>query len=333
MNFYQEAIDFLEQAWKRLSPYQGELSKLSIDHLCYRTTSLTHYEQAKRFFGELGIELIESMIGGRPIATYKLHRPVVFHGFQIDLVEVPAPKESKPTLAGLEHLEFVIPYSFDWVREVFAGERLSEKGASKLLNPEIEVGFENFAIKFHHKSLEEVIAIEKHPKLCDLIDRYGLLKNLKEFTPLISGTIPLQIDTHNSDLDLLCCAKELSRFEEICQQHWGTLPDYRCHRARFQELESSVINFTVEGLKVEIFCQDQEVYKQNANRQYYIESKLLKILGPKFRADIKKLKDQGLKTEPAFGELLGLSSPYEELLELCFESEAELTKRFVSYSS
>lgn len=332
MDFYQEANDFLERAWSRLNPYHNGLANLSIDHLCYRTTTLTHYEQVKRFFGELGIELIESMIGGRPIATYKLHRPIHFRGFQIELVEVPAPKENKPSVAGLEHFEFVIPYSFAWVREIFSAEKISEKGASKLLNPEIEVTFEDFAIKFHHKSLEEVIAIEKHPKLCDLIDRYGLLINIKEFTPLISGTIPLQINTDDSDLDLLCQSADLKHFEEICQQHWGNLPSYRCHRALFQNLESSVVDFTVEGLKVEIFCQDEEVFKQNANRHYYAQSKLLKLLGPKFRSDVKKLRAKGLKTEPAFGELLGLNSPYEELLQISLESEGNLAKRFGTYS-
>ncbi len=333
MNFQAEAHHFLESSWKRLSRYHKELKPLSIDHLCYRTTSPTHYEQTKRYFGELGIELIESMIAGRPIATFKLHEPIHFRGFQIDLVEVPAPKEGKATKDGLEHFEFVIPYHFDWVRELFKNEKISEKGTAKQLNPEIEVSFEDFAIKFHHKSLEEVIAIEKHPKLCDLIDSLGLFSELSQYCPLISGTIPLQIHHEHSDLDILCQASDLDSFERTCTKSWGEMNSFRIHRAKYNNKESSIVNFSAQGLEIEIFCQDQSVFTQNANRHYYAESKLLKILGKKFRREISELKKSGVKTEPAFGELLGLNSPYEELLKLALLSEEELAQKFKDYSS
>lgn len=333
MDFYQDAIEFLDKAWSRLAPYHSLLKPLSIDHICYRTTSAAYYEQAKRYFGSLGVELIESMIGGRPIATYKLHLPILFNGFQIELVEVPAPKASKPTQEGLEHFEFVIPYDLNWVRENFKSEKISEKGASKLLNPEIEVSFEDFAIKFHHKSLEEVIAIEKHPTLCDLIDELGLLTQLSEFTPLISGTIPLQIAHEESDLDLLCQSSDLEAFEKLCHKNWGTQKDFRVERIQTNGLETSVINFKASGLPIEIFCQNKCVFEQNANRHYYAESKLIKLLGNQFKMDLAELKKRGVKTEPAIGELLKIKSPYEELLNLALESEEQLVAKFAPYSS
>ncbi len=46
-----------------------------------------------------------------------------------------------------------------------------------------------------------------------------------------------------------------------------------------------------------------------------IEHKILSSKGDEFRAEIIRLKQDGLKTEPAFAKMLGLQgNPYEELL-------------------
>lgn len=46
------------------------------------------------------------------------------------------------------------------------------------------------------------------------------------------------------------------------------------------------------------------------------EYKILQAKGEEFKQKIIELKKQGIKTEPAFGMLLGLENPYEELLKL-----------------
>ncbi|MNY83296.1 hypothetical protein D3C86_2259750 [compost metagenome] len=49
----------------------------------------------------------------------------------------------------------------------------------------------------------------------------------------------------------------------------------------------------------------------------YVEYNLLSIHGEQFRQHIIELKKQGLKTEPAFAQALGIKGdPYLELLKL-----------------
>ena len=145
---HDAALTFLHSAFKTLAPYEELLSSLSIDHLCFRTESLADYEKAKNYFSTHGSLLIESMIGGRPIATYQLTKPILFKNYFIDLIEVPAPKAGKIAKRGFEHTEFVIPHSFEWVAKHFSNESISNRGATKTLNPEIEVAFKDFAVKF-----------------------------------------------------------------------------------------------------------------------------------------------------------------------------------------
>jgi hypothetical protein len=79
-------------------------------------------------------------------------------------------------------------------------------------------------------------------------------------------------------------------------------------------------------LPVEVFCQNKCPFAQQANLQFLIEGRLLKIAGKKFKQDIIKLKEEGIKTEPAFGKILRLEKPYEDLLTLQSYSDQELKK-------
>ena len=56
------------------------------DHICYRCTSVAEYRSVCALLAEphVGQLLIESMIGGRPIATFLLTKPMLFRNLTID---------------------------------------------------------------------------------------------------------------------------------------------------------------------------------------------------------------------------------------------------------
>jgi len=166
MTNFQDQIEelaqqFLIKIFKELKLAKIDIDKWYIDHLCYRTSSSENYESMKSNFSLLGDLLIESEVNGRNIATYKLFKPIHFHGRSIELVEVPAPKKGKATLEGFEHIEVVIDISFEELINQYPDIIFNDNALSKKLNPELEIEFSNCAIKFHHQSLEEVIKIEK----------------------------------------------------------------------------------------------------------------------------------------------------------------------------
>lgn len=162
--FILDSQTFLEKAFGELKA-KKLLNTMDphwfIDHLCYRTVDEVNYQEMKKIFSTFGELLIESDVNGRLISTFKLHRPILFKGWTIPLVEVPAPKAGKKTIEGLEHFEVVCDVSFEEIKKRFSKCKMDEKGLSKKLNPELEVEFGDFAIKFHHQSLEVVIEIEK----------------------------------------------------------------------------------------------------------------------------------------------------------------------------
>lgn len=134
-----------------------------LDHLCYRVETTARYAAMKELLSKNGRCLGEHTIGGRPIATFKLHTPFTFQGRRIDLVELPAPKNGSPYPEGWEHAEFVV----DEEPKAFAA-RLPQlnwdlSGAEKQRNADVRLNYAGFSVKFHRQALEEVIAGEEEP--------------------------------------------------------------------------------------------------------------------------------------------------------------------------
>jgi len=152
---------FLDKIFHTLKSNSIDIDGLEIDHICYRTSSPENYQDIKKVFAKLGECLIESNVGGRPIATYKLNEPIIYKGRTIPLVEVPAPKNGKARAEGYEHIEVVIDTSFEEIMKKYPHSNFDQKGLSKKINPELVIKFSDCAIKFHHQSLEKVIEMEK----------------------------------------------------------------------------------------------------------------------------------------------------------------------------
>lgn len=71
-----------------------------VDHLCYRAASLPEYLALKETLARHGVLLVEGMIGGRPIATYRLHQPVCWQQVTVPCIELAAPRRAAPIRQG-----------------------------------------------------------------------------------------------------------------------------------------------------------------------------------------------------------------------------------------
>lgn len=314
-----ELQNFLDSSLSVLEPYL--FNHWEIDHACYRTDSLKHYKKSKSDFLSCSTFLIESPIGGRPIATFELNSMKYVGNRALNIIEVPAPKPERTYGRGYEHIEVVIDLPFEQLQEKFADLTWNLKGINKELNPELQTSFSSFNVKFHYHSLAHIINIEKHAAAIHFLNSTQVLAKLKEFQPLISGTIPLGIDTPESDLDILFWAKDFNQFAAKVSAVFpnailNTNTDYIMAKLNF------------DGLNIELFGQRIHPLEQTAHRHLRIEGRLLKLLGHEFKQKIKELKLAGVETEPAFGQLLELSNPYEDLLKLYFLSDLELLQRF-----
>lgn len=157
---------------------------------------------------------------------------------------------------------------------------------------------------------------KKQRKAYEVFTKYQIFEKLKKFSPILAGTIPIEIDVEESDLDIICEVKNENDFIEFLNQNFKDHNNFSLQKITINNEKSIVLNFMLEGFPIEIFGQNKPAIEQNAYRHMIAEYKILKERGEDFKQKIIELKKKGIKTEPAFGILLGLEKPYEDLLKL-----------------
>lgn len=148
---------------------------------------------------------------------------------------------------------------------------------------------------------------------------------LAKYQPTLTGTIPIDLDVDGSDLDIICEAHDLDEFEREVMKAYGDFPGFEIHRIESMGLPASVTDFDTKCFPIQIFAQAVPVHRQQAYRHMIAEYRLLQLAGPDAKRSIRTLREQGLKTEPAFGQYFHLlGDPYERLYELADMSDQEL---------
>jgi hypothetical protein len=150
-----------------------------------------------------------------------------------------------------------------------------------------------------------------------VIEKHLVFLILKEYDPLLAGTIPIGIDIETSDLDILCCWKNREAFLEDMIEHFSGQQNFQLRAVNIRGRDTIIVNFKLEEFEIEIFGQNRPSREQEGFRHMLVEHKLLLEHGEEFRQEIIRLKKEGMKTEPAFARALKLEGdPYEALLKL-----------------
>lgn len=159
---------------------------------------------------------------------------------------------------------------------------------------------------------------ERQQKAYQLLSKHSFFEKLKAYSPILAGTIPIEIDIEGSDLDIIC-EVDLNFEEDFLNDILNCIPQDTGIKVEYLILNGEkcmTINFMLEDFPIEIFGQNKPSAQQNAYLHMMAEYRILQEKGEGFKQKIIQLKQQGMKIEPAFGVLLGLENPYEDLLKL-----------------
>ncbi|OXE95318.1 uncharacterized protein DUF4269 [Flavobacterium araucananum] len=156
---------------------------------------------------------------------------------------------------------------------------------------------------------------QKQVHAFEVLSQNKVLINLAQFDPILVGTIPINIDIKNSDLDIICYWKNKPNFIAKLNTLFGNQNEFRIKETPIDNQETVITKFKINDFEIEIFGQNIPTKNQNGYKHMIIEYEILKTKGENFRLEIIKLKQNGYKTEPAFAFLLGLNGDsYSELL-------------------
>ena len=152
----------------------------------------------------------------------------------------------------------------------------------------------------------------------------GILDVLAPYQPRLVGTIPINVDIPGSDLDIICQAHDLDALADELKDRFGELPGFRCARKIRYQRPVLVCEFHFAGFPFQVYASGRPVDVQRAWVHMVAEAYLLAEGGDAARAQVRALKRAGLKTEPAFARVFGLTDdPYQALYALGMRLLAE----------
>jgi hypothetical protein len=148
------------------------------------------------------------------------------------------------------------------------------------------------------------------------IQNLRVMEILNAFDPVLAGTLPLDLFVPGSDLDILCHATDLPAFENEVSANFRVNQDFEIYSRIITSIPSVIATFRFHEFQFEIFGQSVPTREQAAYRHMMNEYAILDKMGEPFRNEILQLKKRGIKTEPAFAQLLQLpGDPYKAILD------------------
>ena len=115
----------------------------------------------------------------------------------------------------------------------------------------------------------------------------GLLETLAGFDPILVGTVPIDIDLPESDLDIICEVYDLGHFEQVLRAHYAREAGFTIGQKSKWGDPVVVCDFEQGGFPIQVFGQGKEVEQQRAFRHMLIEARLMEMAGNKVRAAIR----------------------------------------------
>ena len=323
-DFYLKSKVFLDKLHLSLSSSHFKIMPhWNIDHICYRADTPERYCQLKNSFSKFATEIIESEINGRPITTYKLNTPLKYSQWSINLLELPAPKASKVTEEGFEHIEIVSNKDFTELSQELQEFPLNKNGLKKEFNRELACTINGTNLKFHHTSLESVVTLEANSRVFNAITESNILTTLNRYHPLIVGAYPLGLYTENSNIEILLSGENLPDLISNVKKYCDKFDQFKIN---FGDNNSSVrINFIFSGFQFELYSEKSHSLQQQGCKHFQIGERLLKIGSPQFKKNVIQSRDQGLSVEASFKKALSLNEDISlKLMQLYEYSEEKL---------
>ncbi|MFZ7276342.1 VOC family protein [Avibacterium endocarditidis] len=173
---YDEFAKFEQHILQLAEKMALPLQDYVIDHLAVRVNS---EQSAQRWLSELlkcGKILSDNLVNGRKIYLIQLDTPLMFANQQVQIVELPFPKNKQYPQEGWEHIEAVIPFlpketanawierinsHFLWNKMTDVCVKVSEPKVEgeTLPNPSIAVSGDNATcIKVHPYHIKTIVA-------------------------------------------------------------------------------------------------------------------------------------------------------------------------------
>lgn len=128
-----------------------------------------------------------------------------------------------------------------------------------------------------------------------LLRNHQILEKLDTYKPIVVGTIPIEINIENSDIDII---GETSNFEKATNhltENFSHYIEFKIDQLINNNETCLTCNFRIDTFEIEIYLENKIPTEQNAYRHMLIEAKLLENLTNHSKTKSSNLKRMGTK--------------------------------------
>ncbi|MCD4756175.1 VOC family protein [bacterium] len=135
-----------------------DISNLELDHFGYQCSSAENYDSFKVESQQIGNMISEEIVSGRRVSIFRFKDRFKYKSFDILGFELVEPKIGQVCESELDHLEFVIPVSFDEYLMTHENANWDISAMEREDFPKIVLKLNHDkSIKFHTKNIFEEI--------------------------------------------------------------------------------------------------------------------------------------------------------------------------------
>jgi len=154
--------NFLDKLLHDIEERGVDVSKYDLDHFGYQCSSDEDCDRLKPEFEKYAKLIDEAIVSGRRVGIFKLNISLEYKNWQIQAVELVAPKEGQVCPSALEHAEFVIDTDFDTFVKKYPNLTWDMSKVNQPTFPMITLKLsDNTQVKFHYKPVLEIVKQEK----------------------------------------------------------------------------------------------------------------------------------------------------------------------------
>lgn len=173
---------------------------------------------------------------------------------------------------------------------------------------------------------------ERQKKALSALTTLRLFDVLKAHSPVLTGAIPLDLETPESAIEVICSTDNLENFGYELSTLLGSHERFALHHQMIRGRPAVTASFHALDFAFEILGQEASVFTQPGVVLMLTEARLLTFAPQEIRDRIRALKRTGHTTEAAFAICLALTGdPTEEIMKISRMPDHEMlqvTHRF-----
>ena len=150
--------DFLDKLITYIEKKGIDISKYNLDHFGYQCSSNEDYDKLKPEFEKVAKLVSENIVGGRRVGIFKFNYPYKYKDWNIQAVELVAPKEGQECPSALEHAEFVIDTDFDTLVKKYPNLDWDITAVNQPTFPMVKLKLSDYTqVKFHLQPVLKIV--------------------------------------------------------------------------------------------------------------------------------------------------------------------------------